>query len=222
MQSCPYKLIRRFRKTVLIRITDEAEVEVFAPKKLDVRAIDEFVAEKRDWIEQKLKSAREVLEKRRLYRMQTLDFLGKEYPVKIYDGPSVLFDGDCFLLPDVEESEKRALAKAWYKKQARELLARRAVLFAEKMGCTYASLKVTSARKRWGSYTAKNNLNFSWRLILAPGDAIDYVVIHELAHAKFKKHDRAFYDFVSSYCENYKEREKILRQLGAKLSVQNW
>ena len=221
MQVTPYKLIRGFRRTVLIRVTDRAEVEVLAPKKLDKQLIDRFVSDKRSWIEQKLDAAKLILRQRELYKVETLDFLGKEYPVRAR-GKRVIFQGDFFLVPDIDMADKRQLIIAWYKKQAKEILQKRVEIFAEKMDAKYASVKVTSARRRWGSCTSKNNLNFSWRIVLAPGEAIDYVVIHELAHTKIKNHAKGFYEMVSKYCPDCKQREEELKLLEAKLSLQNW
>jgi predicted metal-dependent hydrolase len=217
----PYKLIRGVRRTVLIRITEDAEVEVLAPKKLDKRAIDEYLKNKQDWIEKKLEAVREVLQQREQYNMETLDFLGIEYPVK-NQGKRVVFHGDLFLVPEAEAETRRALIIAWYKNRAKEIIAKRVGMFAEKMGAYYDTVKITSARTRWGSCTAKNRLNFSWRLMMAPGEAIDYVVIHELAHTKIREHNKEFYELVLRYCGGYQRIEENLKLLGAKLSIQNW
>ena len=79
------------------------------------------------------------------------------------------------------------------------------------MGLTPTSVKITSAKTRFGSCSSKNALCFSLYLCLYPSEAIDYVVVHELAHIKHKNHSREFYDFVASVMPDYKEREKIVK-----------
>jgi len=72
-------------------------------------------------------------------------------------------------------------------------------------------LRITNARKRWGSCSVKGNLNFTWRLIMAPLQVIDYVVVHELVHIKEKNHSKNFWNHVSSYLPDYKQKRKELK-----------
>ena len=80
------------------------------------------------------------------------------------------------------------------------------------MGLVPISVKISSAQKRFGSCSAQNALNFSYRLMMYPVDAIDYVVVHELAHIKHHNHSRDFYNLIKKYMPDYKEREKKLRK----------
>ncbi|WP_187648529.1 M48 metallopeptidase family protein [Nitrosophilus labii] len=65
--------------------------------------------------------------------------------------------------------------------------------------------------RRWGSCSSKKNLNFSYRLIMAPKDVIDYVIIHELSHLTYMNHSKYFWTLVSKRCPNYIEYEKWLK-----------
>ena len=88
---------------------------------------------------------------------------------------------------------------------------RRVEYFAKQMGVQPTDIKITSAKTRFGSCSAKDSLCFSWRLMLYPPEAIDYVVVHELAHIKEKNHAPAFYKVVASVLPDYKAREKLLK-----------
>ncbi|MGN0572155.1 MAG: M48 family metallopeptidase [Candidatus Fimenecus sp.] len=88
---------------------------------------------------------------------------------------------------------------------------RRVAFYAEQMGVQPTGVKITSAKTRFGSCSAKNSLCFSWRLMLYPPEAVDYVVVHELAHIKEKNHSHAFYRVVASILPDYKAREKLLK-----------
>ena len=83
--------------------------------------------------------------------------------------------------------------------------------YASVMGVTYGTVKITSAQKRFGSCSGKNNICFSYMLMLYPEEAIDYVVVHELAHTVHHDHSREFYAFVAKTLPDYKAREKFLR-----------
>ncbi|MBK7452806.1 MAG: M48 family metallopeptidase [Anaerolineales bacterium] len=80
-------------------------------------------------------------------------------------------------------------------------------------------MKISSARTRWGSCSPDGTLNFTWRLVMAPLEVIDYVVIHELAHLRVKNHSSKFWDVVKAIDPQYKEKRKWLRENGGKLNL---
>ena len=80
------------------------------------------------------------------------------------------------------------------------------------MGLTPTGLKITSARTRFGSCSGKNSLCFSWRLMQYPREAIDYVVVHELAHIRHHDHSPAFYALIERYMPDWRERMKLLKE----------
>lgn len=98
------------------------------------------------------------------------------------------------------------------KRQAAELLPQRVAYYADLMGVHPLSVKITSARTRWGSCSGTNNLNFSFLLMLVPQPALDYVVVHELAHIRVKNHGAGFYREVGRYLPDYKQRVALLKQ----------
>jgi len=80
------------------------------------------------------------------------------------------------------------------------------------MGLTPAGVTITKAQKRFGSCSSKNKLHFSYRLMLYPQVAIEYVVVHELAHIVHKNHGREFYSLIKSILPDYKRREALLKK----------
>ena len=109
-------------------------------------------------------------------------------------------------LPDIREEDKPL-----YVKQAKAVLPAKIGYYAKLMGVQPTGLTVTSARTRFGSCSGKNRLSFSWRLMAYPEAAIDYVVVHELAHIRYKDHSRAFYGFVESVLPDYRDRIRLLK-----------
>ena len=96
--------------------------------------------------------------------------------------------------------------------RAKEEFPRRVAHYAAIMGLSPAAVTVTGAAKRFGSCSAKNRLCFSWRLMRYPDEAIDYVVVHELAHILHKNHDPDFYAAVAAVLPDYKNRQKLLKE----------
>lgn len=101
---------------------------------------------------------------------------------------------------------------AGLKRRAAELLPQRVAYYAGIMGVRPTGVKITSARTRWGSCSGKNSLNFSFLLMLVPSSAIDYVVVHELAHIRVKNHGAGFYREIERYLPDYKQRVALLKQ----------
>ena len=108
---------------------------------------------------------------------------------------------------ELSEDEIKALRKA-----AKEYLPERTAYFAEVMGVEYTGVKITSAKTRYGSCSAKNSICYSLYLMQKPKEAVDYVVVHELAHTVHHNHSAQFYAFVEKFMPDYKERNRLLKK----------
>lgn len=105
----------------------------------------------------------------------------------------------------------RAEAEA-FRARAQRVLPQRVAHYAERMQLYPSSLRIGSARRSFGSCNAANALTFSWRLMQYPDEAIDYVVVHELAHIAHKNHSPAFYACIAQVMPDYKQRQALFRQ----------
>lgn len=115
----------------------------------------------------------------------------------------------------LEEAEKNKLTEeeiAELKARAKEMIPKRVTYYADIMGLMPFGVRITSAEKRYGSCSPKNNLCFSYRLMLYPDKAIDYVVVHELAHIKHKNHGKAFYAQIATVLPDFKARRAMLKK----------
>lgn len=108
------------------------------------------------------------------------------------------------LFPEPSEREIREL-----KKQAKEYFTRRTEEISRYTGLVYNNVKITSAEKRFGSCNSKGNICFSYRLMLYPEAAREYVILHELAHTKEMNHGKNFYAIIEKFMPDYKERKRL-------------
>lgn len=108
---------------------------------------------------------------------------------------------------DITEEEKARL-----KILAKQEIPKRVEYYSRLMSLYPTDIKITSAKKRFGSCNGKNSLCFSYYLMNYPSEAVDYVVVHELAHIKHHNHSKDFYNIVEKYLPDYKEREKMLKK----------
>ena len=112
------------------------------------------------------------------------------------------------------ENHPEPTAEQWeqYKKKANDWLPPRVAHFAALMGVTPTGIRVTGARKRFGSCSPKNSLCFSLFLMGYPDEAIDYVIVHELSHILHHDHSKQFWATVARYMPDYKRRRALLKQ----------
>ena len=97
------------------------------------------------------------------------------------------------------------------KKRARTILNAKTEYFSKIMGLKYGRITITSAKTRFGSCSSKGNIAYSYLLVLYPEDAIDYVVVHELAHLAQLNHSQRFYKIVEKIFPDYKRRAALLK-----------
>ena len=220
-----YNLTRSGRRTLGLYIRN-GRVEVRAPLKLPKGEIDRFVEQKEAWILDKLSRSSEQAAKRDGFTVgygSRLIIRGAEYPVAARDGGRAGFDGNCFYLPSGMAPEQiKEICLKTYRLLAKRYLVEKTLDFARRMSVKPATVKVNSARSRWGSCSTKKNINFSWRLIMAPDHVIDYVIVHELVHLAVMNHSARFWQIVEGIIPDYRERKKLLRELHRRLSAEDW
>ncbi len=107
--------------------------------------------------------------------------------------------------------------QAWLKTLARDRLAEAADQYARMLGTPYTRLTLRDTRSRWGSCTSAGGLMFSWRLIMAPPEVLDYVAAHEVAHLREMNHSAAFWDVVTDLYGPYAQARRWLHESGSAL-----
>ncbi|MBQ2815044.1 MAG: M48 family metallopeptidase [Clostridia bacterium] len=100
------------------------------------------------------------------------------------------------------------------KATAKPIIEKKVRFFADEMGVKYGKITIRNQKTRYGSCTAKGNLNFNCLIMLMPEEIIDYVIVHELCHIKEMNHSHRFWKEVESILPDYKERRKWLKQNG--------
>lgn len=112
-----------------------------------------------------------------------------------------------------------AVAQEWLRSQAELDLAERLRLRAAEMGLTYGRVAVRDQTSRWGSCSSSTNLAFNWRLVMAPPEVLDYVVVHELAHLVELNHGPRFWAVVERFCPDWRRSRRWLRTHHPELRV---
>lgn len=207
------KIIRSRRRSIALVVAEDATLVVRAPFRTPLNYIEKIILAKKDWIERAknriIKNG--VARKKEFVDGELFLFLGQEYKLKIEKRKNI-FLADCLYFPEKYLKNPRKKMIDWYKKEAREKINERADYYSKITGWKYKKISITSAKRRWGSCASNSNMNFTWRLILAPMEIVDYVVVHELAHIVEKNHSAKFWGKVALILPDYKKRNKWLKE----------
>ncbi len=220
-----YVLKRSKRKTVSLTIKANCTVLVNAPLKASKRQIDEFVAKHSIWIDKQITRAAELNRQREAFVTDygtLLYFFGKKLPI-VADGikKATLTENAVIMPQGLSREEIKEKLITLYKETAREYITIRLPCYSSLTGIDYSRFTISSAKTNWGSCTA-DRLHFSWHLIMAEKEVIDYVIIHELTHIKHHNHSNAFWYEVSKYCPEWKELRARLKFYSEVLSREGW
>jgi predicted metal-dependent hydrolase len=223
-----HKLVRSKRKTLALIVEEDGTLTVRAPLRMKEADIWRFIEAKSEWIKRKQTGVKREAELLHQYEEgETFLYLGKAVPLRIVPTedsrrgnrkPALVMDG-FFKLTKSAQPQAESLFEDWYKKQARAVLTKRVEFFAHEHGFKVKKLRVSSARMRWGSCSTKGTLSFTWRLVMAPLEVIDYVVVHELCHLKELNHSKAFWSQVEAILPDYKRRRAWLKKNGNPLRL---
>ena len=210
MSTIPYIVTRSDRKSVAIVIDTNGLVSVRAPKSMPGNDISAFVDSKKMWIRTKQEQIAAISEKHEPLKSDDGDsilYLGHSYVISKEPVSDIYIDGDTLITP-MDASIETIIV--WLKLEAEKIIRERVARYANIMGVSYAGVKISDAKGRWGSCSPKDSLNFAWRLVLAPLGVIDYVVVHELSHITYKNHRSQFWARVKTVLPHYKEQQDWL------------
>ncbi|MBQ7879509.1 MAG: M48 family metallopeptidase [Clostridia bacterium] len=206
------KIIRSNRKTLAVAVDLFGQVTVRAPKSCGEARIFAFLKDKERWILSRQAKAKGLIDRLPSENLDGFTFLllGRECRVSLTNEKRVAFDAASYVVYVPNANAQTALIK-WLKDNAKRILTELTARTAESMGVRHKSVSVTTAKTRWGSCSGDNAIRYTFRLIYAPKEVVEYVVIHELAHILQKNHSKAFWTVVEKYCPDWKIRRKWLK-----------
>ncbi len=227
----PYEIVRSKRKSLSIMIAVGGKVTVKIPIRATKADVIRLLENKGDWIYDAYK--KQVLRERKGIEVREgaiLPYLDQTFRLHVVFNPTrqaanISIKDNVQHLQGFEEvlvietplTEPNFLIEcleAWYKKNARKIITMKVEQYAKSMGVTYGRISIRSQKSRWGSCSSAGNLNFNWHLIMMPSKILEYVVIHELAHRMEMNHSKRFWEIVSKFCPEYKQRIIWLKEQG--------
>jgi predicted metal-dependent hydrolase len=228
-RTITYYLRRNPRaRRVLLKVEDDLGLVVVLPRWFAARDVPQVLEKHARWILSTLG--------RRESKLAALDrapgeppwalFGGQRLPLRFVPEPARAFpliklEGGELVLhtapPEPEGPALTALLSAWYRSQARLNFPTRVEHWAGVTGLTPRSLRIGDPKSRWGSCSASGTVSLSWRLVLAPVEILDYLVVHELCHIRHPDHSPAFWNLVGVHLPGYTRPREWLRRQGVTL-----
>jgi len=228
----PYRVSRsaRRKKTIAIKVAAATGVEVMAPRRATLAQIHEVVALRMAWIVKRLAEDGARPAAKRFIEGECMPYRGEDLPLRLREGSFqtakvALADGAfCLSLPAGLSASGRAEAggrafRIWYREAAKHLVADSVARWAPIVGETPAAVYVRDQRARWGSCGADGTLRLSLRLAMLAPELLDYVVVHELCHLRYRNHAKVFWDAVAAVLPGHLERRAAIRAVSRRLPV---
>lgn len=226
-RTIEYTLIQSVRKNMLFKALPDGATWVYAPKTMRLRDIDETVRQNVNMLDKMHADLdREIAAETREHPMRegaVIMVEGQPHVLHLHDGvgqPEIR-DGEIHLWGrDLgDEETARAILRSALANLALQRIRERLAYYAPKVGGTYYRVTIREQKTRWGSCSSKHNLNFNWKLIMAPPQVLDYVVIHELCHLHEFNHSERFWKLVERQMPEYEAWKKWLKVHGQELTI---
>ncbi|WP_223425050.1 M48 family metallopeptidase [Tateyamaria pelophila] len=198
-------------RRITLRISQlDGRVTLTLPKGVSEAAAVEFAEQKAEWIRKHL--ARRV-EDVAVGLGQEIPVAGKMRLIVHGTGRSVRLEEDRLCIPGAEAAVPRRVM-GYLKTLARDRLAAASDHYASRLGRSYSGISMRDTRSRWGSCSSAGRLMYSWRLVMAAPDVLNYVAAHEVAHLAQMNHSPAFWAEVTKLFGPYQEQRQWLRTEG--------
>ena len=222
-----YLLIEQERKTLSLTVTPELTIIVKCPFQTDIEHVEKFLRKKWFWLEKQLnffKKYQRTSYEREYISGESYLYLGRQYKLTIKSGEkdSVVFTKWQLILEtkkDIWNTDRnKRLIQEWFSERAEKVFEERFIEMLKKFDYkTSPTLKIRDMKKRWWSFLNKEKIYLNPKLIHMPKECIDYVIVHELCHFKYKDHSKKFWKYLG---EKYPKWEPIKDRLELLGSVQ--
>ena len=218
------------RRHVHIFVDREGTIEVRAPWRFSLSRARALLGENAEWVLRTLESVRARIARRPpLVTGARLPYLDESLRLDVRPRAQIgLFDDDArprrgrverrgpvlrVSATSLGDDALRSLIERWYRAEAAAHFARRVEHYAPRLGVRPSKVTIRGQHSRWGSCSAKGTVSLNWRLMLAPGELADYVVVHELCHLRHLDHSPRFWAMVGGVIPDYRRRRRRLNAL---------
>ena len=220
----PYTLIRSPRaRRLTLHIDPERGLEAVVPARLGEararREVEAFIAERSHWVE---RSLAELAQRRealgtdgRITLGGLIPYAGRAHRIRAAEVSAIgVADGEILIPQKVAASEELLQTRltTWLRRRARSVAEQMIAVYAPEMKVQPTRLRIADQSSRWGSASADGTISLSWRLVMAPPEVADYVVIHEVVHLEELNHSKRFWQKVKALAPDFLKAKQWLER----------
>jgi len=211
-------VIRSKRKTMALQIQNGAAV-ARCPIRASKKELEYFISKHQKWLKEKLSETEQRQNSYPAYQLDNglkIDLLGKQVELQLGQyAEKPLLDNNVVCLNSNQEIEKQLLP--FLRDLSLQTAKQISADYSERMGVSPSQVKVREYKRRWGTCHNKQSITLNWRLVMAPKEIYEYVVVHELAHLIEFNHSKRFWQIVENQIPNWRERRAWLEDHGLSL-----
>lgn len=215
-----YCLVSQNRKTISLTVFPDLQIVVKAPHDTDSERISDFFKKKWQWLEKQLaffKQFQTNQSSKKYVSGESFLYLGRQYKLIVRKSENncvSLQQGKLHLYTTGKVRDgknNQRILEQWYQERTKIVFSEQYQEVQRKFDYKdMPSVTMRKMKKRWGSYTKNNKIILNPLLIHAPKKCIDYVIIHELCHAKHKNHNKHFFALLDRKCPGWKKTKEQL------------
>lgn len=220
-QTYTYVVIKETRKSVRIKLLKANAIEIKSPRVFSLQKAEQILRQNERWIQEQNE---QFIKKDTIKINQSLQsgsvLLWRGRPITLEiavsekEPASIILSGNTLQVKTASSDAFQQDLKKWYIDQSRKQLLERTAYWQKIMDIEIGKIHIKDQKTRWGSCSSLGNLNFNWRLVMAPPETMDYLIIHELCHCMHLNHSPKFWTAVSVYCPGYKQQQQWLKRNG--------
>ena len=214
------KIVKKNVKNINIKVKPSGEVVVTAPRSVSQKELEYVLQKRKGWIEQKVAffKAHQPPQPKEYVSGENFCYLGRNYRLKVIESDEELVKLQrgylqVFVKHREDYEQKRQLLYAWYYQKAIFHFGKAMAKYQPLVNQEVKRVRIREMKTRWGSCnTLKGYINLNLKLIEKPTECIEYVVLHELAHLVHPNHSVRFYNYVTLFMPNWRERKRRLER----------
>ena len=212
LPNIKYTIYKTRRRSLMLKLKNDGTVAIYCPKSYPKKKALEFLSANTEKL-LRLANERKVKQTSAIFggdsAIPTLLYFGARYPVLYGQVKKLTFNGETFTAPkDSSLEDIRLMYKSFLRAEAKRVIPPLVSALAQKYGLSYNKIFIKDISSRFGSCSAKKNLNFSLALSAFCEEFISFIVLHELAHTVHLNHSDKFYLLLSRICPEHKRISK--------------
>lgn len=208
-----YNLKRKNIKSIILKLKKDGTIEISAPFGIDKKIIDNFFLSKESWLKEKLENIDSIALKKSILDLGYIHILNDKLYFSL-DVNNKLIISKNIILDKIPQEKKQLLKKQleiYLKQESFKIILPILNKYLTILNLSINSISFRPMKTRWGSCNSyKKYININSLLISSPVEAIEYVILHEIAHLEFPHHQKEFWEFIEKIMPDWKIRRKKL------------